>query len=268
MFTNFVQGLKKNLSASPPVYDEVAIWQQFQHWYASPLGQRLAETEKQLLDRYLPNLFGYYLLQCGNPVAELGEMSEKWLQNSRVPSRFIIDYVLNQQLSCVSYHDRLPVKSDSLDLVILPHTLDFAVDPHLVLREVERVLIPEGHVVILSFSALSSWNLCRKLPLLKQSLPQNAQFFSAYRIMDWLGLLGFDVIHRRGYFQQLPLQNEKLHQRSAFLTRLGQRLWPNLGAGYMLVARKRVETLTPIRPRWRARRRVVTGLEPLNRKRL
>lgn len=84
--------------------------------------------------------------------------------------------------------------------------------------------------------------------------------------MDWLSLLGFDVVQRQGYFYQPPIQNKNISKNMRFLDNLGHRLWPNLGAGYVLVARKRVETLTPIRPRWRSQRQVVTGgLETINR---
>ncbi len=266
MFTHFVQGIKNSFRQQTGVFDEVRVWRQFQHWYESALGQRLAEQEQQILDQYLPDLFGYYLLQCGNPLHALPELSASWLQASRVPSRFVMDYDNNHAVNCIAYHDQLPIKSDSLDVVVLPHVLEFAADPHLLLRETERVLIAEGHVVILGFNAWGIWNLLRKLPYFKTALPANAHFLPASRVADWLQLLGFDVVQRKGYFFRPPLQGSRLYEKTAFLEKLGRRLWPNFGACYVLVARKRVETLTPIRPRWRRRPRVMAGgLEPLNR---
>jgi hypothetical protein len=145
--------------------------------------------------------------------------------------------------------------------------LEFSSTPHQVLREVERVLIAEGHVVILGFNPLSLWNLFRLFLFWKKQAPWHASFLTASRVMDWLVLLGFDVVQRQGYFYRPPFQNANIMNKMGFLERFGQRLWPNLGAGYVLVARKRVETLTPIRPRWRSTRKVVTnGLEPMNRK--
>ena len=158
------------------------------------------------------------------------------------------------------------MKSDSLDIVILPHVLEYSLEPHQVLREVERVLIAEGHVVILGFNPWSFWNLFRVFNFWKKPAPWNSHFLAASRVIDWLTLLGFDVVQQEGYFYQLPIQNNKIVKKLGFLEKIGQRLWPKMGAGYVLVARKRVETLTPIRPRWRSQKQVVTnGFEPINR---
>ena len=158
------------------------------------------------------------------------------------------------------------MKSDSLDIVILPHVLEYSLEPHQVLREVERVLIAEGHVVILGFNPWSFWNLFRVFNFWKKPAQWNSHFLAASRVIDWLTLLGFDVVQQEGYFYQLPIQNNKIVKKLGFLEKIGQRLWPKMGAGYVLVARKRVETLTPIRPRWRSQKQVVTnGFEPINR---
>jgi SAM-dependent methyltransferase len=161
------------------------------------------------------------------------------------------------------------MKADSLDIVVLPHVLEFSNTPHQVLREVERVLIAEGHVVILGFNPLSLWNLSRLFLFWKKQAPWNATFLSASRVMDWLALLGFDVIHRQGYFYRPPFQNTNFMTKMGFFEKIGHRIWPKLGAGYVLVARKRVETLTPIRERWRAKRKLLAnGLESMNRNKL
>ncbi len=266
MFPKFAQGLKKSFHQRQQARDEMKTWQQFQYWYASFLGKHLAEHEKQLMDKYLPDLFGYYLLQCGCPEVKAEQKAGKWTDSSRVSTQFCLDYHNEQGVSCQANLAQLPVKADSLDIVILPHVLDFASEPHQVLREVERVLIAEGHIVILGFNPWSLWNISRLFLFWTKQAPWNAHFFSAARVMDWLALLGFDVVQRQGYFYLPPLQSEKISQKLHFLERMGRKLWPNFGAGYVLVAKKRVETLTPIRPRWRRARKVVSGgLEPINR---
>lgn len=246
--------------------DEIEVWQQFQKWYTSSLGQRLAQREKQIMEQYLPDLFGYYLLQCGCPEIQAEKVAGNWLKSSRVSTRFYLDCNTYQGLSCQASLAHLPMKSDSLDIVILPHVLEFSSKPHQVLREAERVLIAEGHVVILGFNPWSIWNIFRFLHFWKKPAPWNARFLTSYRVMDWLVLLGFDVIERQGYFYLPPIQNGNIFKKMNFLEKIGQRLWPKFGAGYVLVARKRVETLTPIRPRWRTQRKVVTnGLGTINR---
>lgn len=266
MFSRFRPGYKKTFQQRHLMTDEMKIWLQFQSWYESSLGQRLAHTEKELLDKILPDLFGYYLLQCGCPEIKLEKIAGNWLKSSRVSTRYCLDYYNNQGVSLQAYLTQLPIQSDSLDIVLLPHVLEYSSDPHQVLREVERILIGEGHIVILGFNPWSLWNVFRVFLFWKKQAPWTANFLTASRVMDWLALLGFDVIKRQGYFYRPPLQRDNVIKKLGFLDKLGQRLWPYLGAGYVLVARKRVETLTPIRPSWGRQRKVVTnGLETINR---
>ncbi|MDH5600037.1 MAG: class I SAM-dependent methyltransferase [Gammaproteobacteria bacterium] len=267
MFSTFVHKLKTKFQSRQLPLDEIKVWQEFQLWFTSVLGQKLAQTEKEILDKYLPDLFGYYLLQCGCPEVISEMQAGTWLKSSRVSTRFCLDYDINQGVSCRASLAHLPIKSDSVDIVILPHVLEYSSEPHQVLREVERVLIAEGHVVILGFNPWSFWNTFRFFYFWKRPSPWNSHFLAASRVMDWLALLGFDVVHREGYFYQFPIQNEKIFNKMGFLEKIGRRLWPALGAGYVLVAKKRVETLTPIRPRWRSQQQqvVTSGLEPINR---
>ena len=269
MFPKFVQGLKKTFQYRSSENDDIKVWQQFQFWYASLLGQQLAICEKEILDKYLPDLFGYFLVQCGCPEINAEKVAGNWLKSSRISSHYCLDHQLNQGVNCQSYFDQIPIKSDSVDIVILPHVLEFSSEPHQVLREVERILIAEGHVVILGFNPWSIWNIFRLFLFWTKQAPWNAQFLATSRVVDWLSLLGFDVVQRQGYFYSAPIQNEKIFKKMRFLEKLGQRFWPNFGAGYVLVARKRVQTLTPIRPKWRTQRQVVAGgFESINRNKM
>lgn len=271
MLPKFVQGIKKTFQQRQKVRDEIKIWQQFQSWYSSPLGKRLAKSEKKIFNEYLPDLFGYFLLQCGCPEVRAEEGAGKWLKSSRVSTCFCVDYVKNQGVNCQANLAQLPIKNDSLDIVILPHVLDFATEPHQVLREVERVLIAEGHVVILGFNPWSIWNFARFFLFWKKNPPWNAHLLAASRVMDWLALLGFDVVQSRGYYYQPPIQSERISKNMRFLANTVKRFLPNLGVGYVLVARKRVETLTPIRQRWGRRPQVVASgieVETMNRNKM
>lgn len=224
-------------------------------WYDTVLGREMCAIERQRLERVLPNLFGYYLLQLG------WLPCPAWLDSSRVQHRAVIDpgtagddveVMVRSELDC------LAVASDSVDVVVLPHTLAFHPNPHQVLREVERVLIPEGHLVILGFNPWSLWGGQRLLLRWCGHAPWCGKFLSPLRVRDWLSLLGFDVVHSESYFYRPAIARARVLDRLRFLERFGQRYWSPLGGGYMLVARKRVSTLTPIRPRWRAGRRLVS----------
>lgn len=226
-------------------------------WYAQGLGQWLLENEQQQLDRILPNLFGYHLIQVGHMVdADL-------LYSSRISHRVVVDSEIRDQEAATAgptllgRPDALPLQRDSVDVVVLPHILEFEASPHEVLREVERVLVAEGHVVILGFNPWSLWGLWRLLRRRRGHPPWYGTFRSVLRLKDWLALLGYDIIMARNDFYRPPLRHAGLMRRLSFLERLGNRWWPFLGGAYVIVARKRVVTLTPIKPRWRPRRRLV-----------
>jgi len=222
-------------------------------WFVSELGQQFVEAEKQQLDAVLPNLFGFYLLQLGNP----GEAD--LLSSSRVSHCRVVGLQSEPAAAFQAESWAMPIKSDSIDVVILPHTLDFARYPHEVLREVERILIPEGHIVIAGFNPLSLWQLWRWILGWRKQPPWCGHFFTQFRLRDWLTLLGFGVVNKKHFFYRPPIKNRQVMQRLRFMEKLGQRLWPITGAGYVLVARKRVVTLTPLRQKWQTRKQVVTG---------
>ena len=245
----------------------VQAWPQLQAWYRTDLGQLLATREAMLLAETLPNLFGYHLLQVGRL------SQEDWLLSSRVSHCAVMDFQTPQGIDderrLFGLPDQLPIQADSMDVLVLPHTLEFSKRPHAVLREAERVLIPEGYVLILVFNPRSLWLLWRWLFGWRRKVPWCGHFLSSTRMRDWMELLGFDIVSIQGYCYRPPLKNRTLMQRFHFMERLGQRIWPMLGAGNLIVARKRVVTMTPIRPRWRPRRERVAAaglVEPFQQK--
>jgi SAM-dependent methyltransferase len=150
--------------------------------------------------------------------------------------------------------ERLAVATDSLDVVLLSHVLEFSEQPHEVLREVDRILIPEGHVIVVGFNPWSLWGLWRLVLGWRKKAPWCGKFINAVRLRDWLQLLGFDVVQTKGYFYRPPIGRRRVLDKLTFLERLGTRCWPFFSGGYYILAKKRVSTLTPIRPRWRPRR--------------
>ena len=160
---------------------------------------------------------------------------------------------------------RLPVESDSIDAVLLPHTLDYSERPHAILREVDRVLRPNGEVVILGFKTGGLWGLRRLVP--GAGLPPGAadNLISDRRLRDWLQLLDMRIQGSLRYFFRWPLPGNKARGSNKW-ERRGQAWWPELAACYMLTAQKRVGTLTRVRPLWRRKPKVVAGLaEPSTR---
>lgn len=219
------------------------------------------------MDALLANMFGYHLVQVGLPG------NGCLTGNSRIPHCLLLgkDEMKpdpGQEAAIMRAEaEALPVATDSVDVVLLPHTLEYSREPHQVLREVDRILIPEGHVVIIGFNPFSMWVLWKLWPWRRRRVPWCGRFFSAQRVRDWLSLLGFDVDHSRCFFFRPPLQGSGLMSRLLFVERLGRLLWPVFGGVWIVVGRKRVTTLTPVRPRWRPRRSLIpTGVvEPHGR---
>lgn len=152
----------------------------------------------------------------------------------------------------------LPFPANSLDLVVLPHALELAPDPHTTLREVERVLVPEGRVVICGLNPASLWGLRQRRARLyhrlgfgKLFLPQAGEFIGYWRLRDWLRLLDFEVeIGRFGCYRP-TFSSERGLQRLEWVERAGDRWWPIFGAVYFVVAVKRVRGMTLLSPGWK-----------------
>jgi len=228
-------------------------------WLDTPLGEALLQRETRLVEEALDGMFGEYCLQLG----AWGD-SRTFLRFTRTQRCALITESPVGEPSAIGEFHRLPVDSDSVDTVLLPHTLDYSDRPHAVLREVDRVLRSDGHVVVLGFKPVGLWGLRRLIP--GAGMPPGADhLISERRMKDWLQLLDMRIQSSRQYFFRWPLPRNKVRETGKWEGR-GEAWWPELAACYMLTAQKRVSTLTPVRPLWRTKPKVVTGLaEPTTR---
>lgn len=222
------------------------LWKQLKSWYTHPPGAQLAVVEAQQLSRLLPSLFGYYLLQLGEGQSRRGLEASPILQqiglNRAGESRSGLPLLQGD-------YAHLPFKSDSIDVIILHHVLEFEAEPEKILEESWRVLMPEGHLIIFGFNPISIFALWRWFT---RHLPKMSHACSATKVCHDLLELGVDIIENSSFFFRPPLHNKKWLHNLRFLDIMGQIAWPNGGAVYLIVAKKKVLTLTPIRPRWRA----------------
>ena len=212
-------------------------------WYRRPLGRLLAEVELSALAEQLPQLFGYHLILVDPPWETCS------LSDSRIPHHVIQRTRVDSggETGVVGHIDQWPVITDTVDAIILPHTLEVTSDPHQVLREADRSLIPDGHLVVMGFNPRSLWGLKRALSRRSQEMPWNTRFHSVNRLKDWLSLLGFDTLVCHYLFHRLPVQNRRLLERLHFpepATGSGRML---LAGAYILVAQKRAVIMTPLK---------------------
>lgn len=223
-------------------------------WLATPQGRYVMAWEQEKIDAVVDDLFGYNALQLGLPQLQL-------LAGNRIPLRQIAGESGAVDVLCDLRE--LPFAANSVDLVVMPHVLEFHGDPHQILREVERILIPDGQLVITGFNPISLWGLRRKLPNRPQTFPFNGSYLSVLRLKDWLQLLNFEV--DRGNFgcYAPPCLQAQWLRRWRFMEEAGDRWWSFAGGVYLLRAIKRVRGMRLIMPAWNAAKPAAKALRPL-----
>lgn len=246
-----------------------------QDWFQTPPGRYLLDWERVQFDAAVADIFGYHALQLGLPemnALRANRMPHRWLATglprglepsgvdglmpaNPLPSPSNPDKVAP---ALVTDFAALPFPAGSLDLVVLPHALELHADPHATLREVERVLVPEGRVVICGLNPASLWglrqrrgHLYRRLGFGELYLPQAGEFIGYWRLRDWLRLLSFEV--ESGHFgcYRPAVRSQQWLDRFAWMDTAGDRWWPILGAVYCVVAVKRVRGMRLLEPAWR-----------------
>ncbi len=230
-------------------------------WFASPAGRYVLDWEQAQFDERVADIFGFHAVQIG--FAQIDA-----LRANRMP--LIVraaEWVPDCAPHCAADPDgrtptvvlaqfeELPFATQSIDLIVLPHALELSPDPHHLLREAERVLVPEGKLIVSCFNPYSLWG-ARQFAgraLGKPFLPRAGQFISLPRVKDWLKLLDFEVEGGKFGCYRPACRAQSWLDRTRFLDAAGDRWWPVLGAVYLLQAVKRVRGMRLIGPAWKTR---------------
>ncbi|WP_238587645.1 class I SAM-dependent methyltransferase [Caenimonas sp. SL110] len=229
-----------------------------QQWFETPPGRYLLAWERAEFARVVGDIFGYHALQLGLPMLDA-------LESNRMPHKWVAVQHSQGVLSAggvepalVTDFTALPFESNSIDLVVLPHSLELNVDPHATLREVERVLVPEGKVVICCLNPASLWGLRQRRAHLYRRfgfgdlfLPDAGEFIGYWRLRDWLRLLSFEVESGTFGCYRPAMKTDKWLSRYDWLDGPGERWWPIFGAVYFIVAVKRVRGIKLIGKAWK-----------------
>ena len=226
-------------------------------WLATDTGRYLLEWEMGQVDQAVEDVFGFNALQIGLPGVD-------FLAANRMPLRFYAGPEAGGSL--IADPTRLPVATHSLDLLVLPHVLEFCSDPHQVLREAERVLMPEGQIVICGFNPFSLWGLKSLLYQRRPGYPWRGEFVALSRLRDWLKLLGFELNGGKFGCYAPAFQSAAWLQRFSFMEAAGDRWWPIAGAVYVVRAVKRVPGMRRVTPAWRRERRKVHAVASVARR--
>ena len=214
------------------------------------------------MDKAVEDIFGYNAIQLGLPALPA-------LKCSRIPNRWLVsDCILTPETqtqpppALISRFDALPFPEQSIDLAVLPHTLDLSPDPHATLREVARVLVPEGKVVIAGLNPASLWGLRQRRVQFLQRLGASTQFLPLgqgaligyWRLRDWLRLLSLEVVAGSFGCYRPAFKTQRWLNRAAWMEHAGDRWWPILGAAYQVTVVKRVRGMHLIHPEWKKKK--------------
>lgn len=227
-------------------------------WFDTELGAALLAQEQQSVDKVLNFLFGYHLLQLSvSPELDLGGQS-------RISHRFALHPhpASNPRLSALADFHHLPLPTESIDVVLLHHALDFSEHPHQLLRETARLLIPRGHLIIVAFNPYSLFGMGRWFArFVSRKAHWRHQALRLGRVLDWLTLLDFETVEVTQGFYRLPLQHSHALNYSRWMDRWGEKLRLPWGGYYVIVARKDRVGMTPLKLAWPAyKTRTVPGL--------
>jgi len=210
-------------------------------WFKTAAGKELLRQEQAILAEQLPLLFGYHLVQ-------LGVQHQTCLfEASKVGHKVLATTTMQANSGVVVDEDMLPLATESVDVMLLHHLLEYSQRPHQVVNEVARAVVPSGYIVIVGmnpFSFLGLWSIFGRFR--KKSVWSN-RLLSVSRLVDWLTLLGFSLQSVHFSYYKPPISRICLKRHSLIEKVLHYFQFP-VGGCYILVAKKEVSTITPIKP--------------------
>lgn len=205
-------------------------------WVCRAHGKYLLEVERNVLGSVLAPFYGYHIVQLGGPTHDY------FLQNSLIRHKVRIG--LDHSGSFLGNNvcgdaTQLPFLPDSVDVMVLPHVLEYVAAPHAVLQQCFDAMAPEGHIVVLGFNPFSLWGLAKWLGP-NDCVFRRAQFVAPYQLRGWLKQAGFEIVEYKSMCFRWPAGDAKWFERFRFLEPLGRYLTPSLGGIYLIVAQKRL----------------------------
>jgi SAM-dependent methyltransferase len=224
-------------------------------WWQSPLGRALLAAESELLSAALEDVFGWELLQIG----AWGTARELLAGSRARRTSLIAAPAFPAGADILARPSQLPVSGDCVDAALLPHTLEFAADPYAILREADRVLAGEGQLLVLGFRPWSLWGMRARWS--RAGFPPGMRrVLSERQLREWLVLLGYELVAEHRYLYLGPWSRGLAAGEGAGRMLRRGLTYPLPAGAYLLKARKRVYTLTPIRPRLREKPATIGAL--------
>lgn len=227
---------------------------QWNHWLAQFLGKCLISVEKNYLSKLLAKRYGKHAILIGvdhqYSLLHATVMPHQVLISPHVYKHHDINYIESEL-------NTIPVASGSVDLVLLPHTLEYIENPQQLLREACRIVKPEGHIVILGFNPYGLWGLNKWFGK-RKTIPWKLNFIAPNKIKQWLLLEEFKLIQQTSFLYRPPINDPKIFEKIQFLEKMGRFIYGPFGSVYLLMAQAKVIPLTPIKLNWKQRASAAT----------
>ena len=228
--------------------DPAQRWHALADWLDGDLGAHVLAAERTLLETKLPGLYGFHLMQLG--ISDRVPLYD----SSMIRHKFMLGRFADARgASACAEPEHLPLEPDSVDVALLHHVLEYSAQPHQVLREAARVVVPHGHLLIVGFNPWSLFGL-RAAATRRFGHPVwGGATLGTRRVTDWLALLDFAVDDVQCAFHSVPIDHAATLARLSRLDRAAARWSLPCGAVYLIHARKQQSPLTPVKA---VRRRV------------
>ncbi len=232
--------MKPALRTRPPKYPN--------NWNALHLGDELKSIANEKLAASCRQMFGYHLVKLGNLSSQLN------LSECPIKHRTSVTDTGSSHGGIIANSAQLPFSDRSVDAFVLAHELDFSQDPHQILREVDRCIVPDGYIAILGFNPISLPGCLKWTPLKQGNVLHDARFFSVHRIKDWLSLLGYQIVEEQFYIHSTLFFETRIDLNSRW-SQFASKYLPFMASVYLIVGKKREFPLSLIKPAWKLKTR-------------
>ena len=232
-------------SATPLSNDSWSNLDAIRQWFNTELGRHVLDTEAALLDQLLPAMFGYHL-------AQFSVQERPLFSSSMIRNKFCFSLDSSSQSNVITSPLSLPLSNDSIDVMLIHHLLDFSGSTQEILREVSRVVMPMGHIVLMGFNPLSIWGAWKALARHSGHAPWGGKFIRPGLLMDYLNLLDFKI-DRAQYAIYGPPVARWSGRVNDYSMGVSRRLNLPVGSVYLIAAQKRVASMPAVKPIWRDR---------------
>lgn len=221
-------------------------------WQALHLGDELKKIAEEKLAPVSRQMFGYHMVKLGNLSSQLS------LSDCPIKHRMNVATNGSSHAGLIANSDQLPFADRSVDAFVLAHELDFTQDPHQILREVDRCMVPDGHIAVLGFNPVSLPGCLKWTPIKNSNVLHDARFFSVHRVKDWLSLLGYQIVEEQFYIHSTLFFESRIDLQSRW-SRFASKYLPFMASVYLIVGKKREFPLSLIKPPWKLK----TGFAPV-----